>query len=116
MSGSRAKVSAVSSRQLHELEYLTTKEAADYCRVSLSQFKEHAPALGLRPFTFMGKKVYRKADLKSVMESAWHQSISGATPGISAGSICTIAGTGIRLVESPLLKRGQRLLSTGSGS
>ena len=77
-------------RPLHELDYLTTQDAADYCRVSLSQFKEHAPALCIRPFTFMGKRVYRKADLKSVMERAWQQSISGASPGTLAGSIVEV--------------------------
>lgn len=103
-------------RPLDELDYLTTEDAAAYCRVSISQFKKHAPALCIRPFTFMGKKVYRKADLKSVMESAWRQSISGASPGISAGSVRIIAGTGIRLAESRLLKPGQLLLSTASGN
>jgi hypothetical protein len=95
---------------------LTRRQAADYCGVSLSQFKEHAPALGIRPFRFMGKVLYRVVDLDSVLESAWRQSISGDAAGISAGSMRTIAGTGIRLVESPLLTPEQLLLNTASGN
>lgn len=84
-------------RQLHELDYLTTEEAAAYCRVSLSQFKKHAPALALRPFRFMGKVVYRKADLKSVLEGAWLKSGAGAEPGFSTGEMRPGDDTVIRL-------------------
>lgn len=61
-------------RLLSELDYLTTSEAAEYCRVSESQFRECAPAMGIRPFKMMGKVLYRKADLKSLLENAWQQS------------------------------------------
>ena len=96
-------------RPLDELDYLTTEDAAAYCRVSLSQFKKHAPALCIRPFTFMGKKVYRKADLKSVMERAWQQSTSGASPGISAGSDQTVIDLAKVLAPSRPLKPVQPL-------
>lgn len=61
-------------RLLSELDYLLTEEAADYCRVSPSHFKEQAPALGIRPVRLMGKVTYRKVDLKSLMERAWQAS------------------------------------------
>ena len=61
-------------RRLDELDYLSPSEAADFCRVSDSQFREHAASYGLAAFTFMGKKLYRKSDLISVLECAWHTS------------------------------------------
>lgn len=64
-------------RLLSELDYLTTPEAAEYCRVSESQFREHASAYGIVPFKLMGKILYRKVDLKSVLESAWLVSTRG---------------------------------------
>jgi hypothetical protein len=60
----------VNSRGLHELDYLTQPQAADYCNVSLSQFKAKASLYGLEPFEFMGKLLYRKIDLQSVIEQA----------------------------------------------
>lgn len=66
-------------RLLSELDYLTTEEAAEYCRVSPNQFREHAPAMGLMPCKFMGKILYRKVDLKSVLENVWLQSSRGNT-------------------------------------
>ena len=57
-------------RGLHELDYLTQPQAADYCGVSLSQFKVKAPIYGIIPFPFMGKQLYRKIDLQSVIERA----------------------------------------------
>jgi hypothetical protein len=56
-------------------EYLTVAEAAEFCGVSLSQFRAKAPVMGLRPFQFMGKLLYRVADLRMVLDSAWRQSI-----------------------------------------
>lgn len=44
-------------------EYLTVAESAEFCGVSVSQFRAKAPAAGLRPFPFMGKLLYRVADL-----------------------------------------------------
>lgn len=58
----------MNARGLHELDYLTQGQAADYCNVSLSQFKEMAPVYGIVPFKFMGKQLYRKIDLTSVIE------------------------------------------------
>jgi len=45
-------------------DYFTVAEAAAYCCVSVSQFRGRAPGLGLRPFTFMGRMVYRRVDLQ----------------------------------------------------
>jgi hypothetical protein len=59
----------MNKRGLHELDYLTQSQAADY-NVSLSQFKKCAPNYGIMPFVFMGRRLYRKSDLASVMERA----------------------------------------------
>lgn len=49
-------------------EYLDEQEAADYACVSYRQFRNKAKEYGLLPFSFMGKRVYRSADLKQAME------------------------------------------------
>ena len=49
-------------------DYFNRKQAAAYCCVSLSQFLKHQYTYGIRPFTFMGKVVYRKEDLRRAME------------------------------------------------
>lgn len=49
-------------------DYLDKKEAAHYCCVSIRQLDRYSSKLGIAPFTFMGKLVYRKADLQRVIE------------------------------------------------
>lgn len=57
-------------------EYMTQKEAASYCCVSVRQFRKIAPTVGLLPFMFGGKLVYRREDLKKAMEDArWQASM-----------------------------------------
>jgi hypothetical protein len=70
-------------------DYLTVAEAAEYCGVSVSQFRAKAPVAGLRPFPFMGKLLYRVADLRLVLDNAWRQSTGGAVPGSSTGATRT---------------------------
>ena len=56
-------------------DFLSQSEAAAYCCVSLRQFQAKAPQIGLFPFKFMGKLVYKKADLQKALEDAkWQQS------------------------------------------
>ena len=64
------------------LDLLTEQEAAAYCRVALSTFREHAYAAGVRPRRLMGRKLYKRADLLAAFESApeWQQS-TGARAG-----------------------------------
>jgi len=69
-------------------DYFTVEEAAAYACVSPSQFRAKAPALGLAPFQFMGKLVYRRADIQRAMEQARSRlSINADRPGISTGRI-----------------------------
>lgn len=55
-------------------DYFTEKEASHYCCVSMSQFRKCAAEYGLIPAPFMGKKVYRKSDLKTALERSWQRS------------------------------------------
>lgn len=52
-------------------DYLTEPEAACYACVSTSQFRKYAADVGIHARTFMGKKVYRKADLQRALEELW---------------------------------------------
>ncbi len=54
--------------QLDGKDYLTTKEAANYCCVSFSQFRVKSKEFRLLPGRFMGKFIYRKIDLKRLIE------------------------------------------------
>lgn len=49
-------------------DYLTAKEAAEYCRMSYTHFIRNRRKLGIPTFPFMGKKLYRKTDLVSAIE------------------------------------------------
>ena len=49
-------------------DFLTTDEAAHFCCASTRQFYKFRDELGIRPLTFMGKKVYKKDDLKDAIE------------------------------------------------
>lgn len=51
-------------------DYLTEQDAAFYACVSYSQFREHARDHGLLPFSFMGRRLYRKADVQRAIETA----------------------------------------------
>lgn len=68
-------------------DYLTVKEAASYAGVSYSQFRKLAPRMGLLPISFMGRLLYRKADLRRVIEegAAWQHTTSITGRGTSSG-------------------------------
>lgn len=52
-------------------DYLTEKEAAHYCCVSVSQLRAKGPEIGIVPFRrFLGKNIYRRADLAHAIERA----------------------------------------------
>jgi hypothetical protein len=55
-------------------DWLKEDEAAFYCGVSLAQFRNGYPQLGIVPRRFMGKKLYSKADLYAAIERSdpWH--------------------------------------------
>lgn len=52
-------------------DFFNEIEAAHYCCVSHTQFRAKAAAENILPRTWMGKKVYRKEDLKNAMERLW---------------------------------------------
>ena len=49
-------------------DYLTEREAAHYCCVSYSHFREKRIDAGINAIRFMGKKIYRRQDLQSAIE------------------------------------------------
>jgi hypothetical protein len=56
-------------------DFFTEEEAAHLrLRVSESQFRAKRAEYGLQGFWWMGKKVYRKADVQMAMEGAWQRS------------------------------------------
>ena len=59
-------------------DYFTPLEAAEYACVPLADFEALADGAGILSFTFMGAKVYRKADIQCAMERAWRLSTGGA--------------------------------------
>lgn len=71
-------------------DYLTVDEAAHYACVSPRQFRIHADKLGILPFRFMGKIVYRRADLQRAMEreagKQWQVITQTGTRGTSSGA------------------------------
>ena len=52
-------------------DYFTEAEAAAYACVCPSQFRRRAKEEGIFPRTFMGKVVYRKADIQRAIEAHW---------------------------------------------
>ena len=55
-------------------EYLTQAEAAAFCCLSVRQFRNVAPNVGLFPISFGGRLVYKKDDCTAAIESErWRQ-------------------------------------------
>ena len=71
----------LTAEEINEIE----AEAAHYCCVSLSQFRERAPDYNIVATWFMGKKLYRREDLHRAIECAsrpaenrqWQRSSAG---------------------------------------
>lgn len=66
-------------------DYFTEEEAAHYACVSESQFRQKRADYGLQGFWWMGKKVYRKADIREAIENTWQKSPVGAASTPSHG-------------------------------
>jgi hypothetical protein len=49
-------------------DYFTASEAAHYCCVSLSHFRENIRNSGLPPGKLWGKYIYRRSDLRRLIE------------------------------------------------
>lgn len=56
-------------------DWFTVDEAAHYCGVSLRQFQTHYQSLGVTPRRFMGKKLFAREELYTVISRSdpWHQ-------------------------------------------
>lgn len=52
-------------------DYFAEDEAAFYACVSLSQFRKRCKDEGILAVPYMGKKVYRKADIAKSIEDKW---------------------------------------------
>jgi len=92
----------VDAREINLLgkDFFSEAEAAHYCCVSLSQFRERAPEYNIVATWFMGKKLYRREDLQRAIERAsgpaehqpWRRSNAGAPAGNWRGRIPTGGG------------------------
>ena len=64
-------------------DFFTEDEAAHYACVSKSQFRRLRQQAGIAHFSFMGKNVYRRDDIKRVMDSVAQRQIGAViTPQI----------------------------------
>lgn len=77
-------------------DFLDEQEAAHYACVSYSQFRKHAAAIGLRAIVWMGKRVYRKDDIRAAMEHAFSRA-AGNDPVVDAPPL---AKTGFAIVAA----------------
>lgn len=68
-----------------ERDYLTIEEAAEYCRLGVSEFYERAKLYNIPHGTALGtkKRIYRRYDLQRFIE--WHGFGQGAHIGRSSG-------------------------------
>ncbi len=74
-------------------DYLTVREAAAYCGVSYSHFRAHITDAGVVAGNLWGKLVYRRQDLKQMVERlAWRQSIGAEQQRILIGEKLAFAG------------------------
>lgn len=82
-------VAAVSAQymRLEGKDWFREDEAAEYCGVALSTFREECRARGIRPKRFGGRKLYSRASLYHAIDSSeeWQPSTRAANPGTSAG-------------------------------
>ena len=72
-------------------DYFREPEAAEYCGLSVDEFRNWYPAAGITPRRVgagtRGRKLYSRADLASAIERSpeWQPSTGAATPSISTG-------------------------------
>lgn len=75
----------MSGKRLHleGKDWFTEAEAAEYCGVALSTFREGYRTLGIVPRRFLGKKLYSRADLFAAIDRspAWE-----ATPRLTGNA------------------------------
>ncbi len=69
-------------------DYLNEEEAAHYACCSESQFRARAADYGIMPLRkrWMGRTIYRKADIQAAIENEWRHSGLETVTGSLAGS------------------------------
>ena len=85
-------------------DYLNEQEAAHYACVSYSQFRQHAAAHGLCAFRWMGRKVFRKADIQRAMEKVRAVAADAETPPEASSQ----ARTGFAVLAAAECRRRRR--------
>lgn len=73
--------------RLEGKDWFREDEAAEYCGVALSTFREGVRELGIPARRAFGRKLYSRADLYAAIAACpeWQPSTNAANPGISAG-------------------------------
>jgi hypothetical protein len=96
--------------------FLSLKEAAALACVSESHFRQQAPEIGIPRCRWLGKWVYRRADILAAMEAQWQQSENDddalASIGRSTGETPTGDSVASRLAALQK-SRGQKSRSSG---
>lgn len=70
----KALQDAIELYAIDGLDYLKEEQAAHYMGVCKSQFRARASELGIIGFWSLGKKLYKKQELKEALERQWRQS------------------------------------------
>src|SRR5690606_35425274 len=108
----RAVSEAAAKIRLEGKDWFTEAEAAEYCGVALSTFREGYRGLGITPRRAFGRKLYSRADLYSALAACpeWQPSTNAANPGISRGPRMAASGGDplARLRPVPLRKSAPR--------
>lgn len=98
--------------RLEGKDWFTEVEAAEYCGVALSTFREGYRALGITPRRAFGRKLYSRADLYAALAACpeWQPSTSAAPPGTCHGPRMASNGGDplARLRPEPLRKSAPR--------
>lgn len=74
--------------QLEGKDWFTEPEAAVYCGVGISTFREGYRMLGIKPRRFLGKKLYSRLELNDAIRNspAWQTSSNAENHGSSVGA------------------------------
>lgn len=94
--------------RLEGKDWFREDEAAEYCGVAKSTFREGVRALGVRPRRAFGRKLYSRADLYAALAACpeWQPSTSAEHPGTFHGPRMAVNGADplARLRPVPLRK------------
>ena len=98
--------------RLEGKDWFREPEAAEYCGVALSTFRDGLRELRVTPRRVLGRKLYSRADLNTALAACpeWQPSTNAGNPGISHGPRMAVSGGDplARLRPVPLRKSGPR--------